>query len=205
MQVAGNGIPDHESAVAVDSDNNVYYTWMDDKMRLPYLAVSKDQGATWSKPIPIGPPGLKEGNLPTIDATAPGKVAIAYLGSENSPGGPKWPERGGCPPIGECPVPSEYEKTTWNGYITMSANALSKRPVFYTSTANNKKDPIIRTTCGPGRCRATYDFIDIEIAPDGTPWATFVDGCIAICSTQGPNNTGAEGLVGRLVGGPPLR
>jgi hypothetical protein len=206
VQVADNGIPDHESAVATDSDGNVYYTWMDAKMRLPYLAVSRDQGATWSKPIPIGPPGLKEGNLPTIDASAPGKVAIAYLGSENSPGGPDWPEEPPCSPIAlECPYPPEYEKVTWNGYMTMTANALAKRPVFYTSTINDKKDPLIRTTCGPGRCRATYDFIDIEIAPDGTPWAAFVDGCITVCITEAPRNQGAEGLAGRLVGGPPLR
>jgi hypothetical protein len=206
VQVADNGVPDHETAVAVDSDNNVYYAWMDGLMRLPYLAVSRDQGATWSKPIPIGPPGLKEGNLPSIDATAPGKVAIAYLGSENSPGGPDWPDSPSCSPVAaDCPGAPEYEKTTWNGYVTMSSNALAKRPVFYTSTINNKKDPLIRTTCGPGRCRATYDFIDIEIAPDGTPWATFVDGCIAICVDGGTRNIGAEGLAGRLVGGPPLR
>ncbi|HEY7873948.1 MAG TPA: sialidase family protein [Actinomycetota bacterium] len=206
VQVADNGIPDHESAVTTDSAGNVYYAWMDGRMRLPYLAISKDQGETWSKPIPIGPPGLKEGNLPSIDASAPGKVAVAYLGSENSPGGPDWPEQPSCSPTAiECPYSEEYQKTTWNGYITMSANALSKRPVFYTSTVNEKKDPLIRFTCGPGRCRATYDFIDIEIAPDGTPWAAFVDGCITICIEPGDRNIGADGLAGRLVGGPPLR
>jgi hypothetical protein len=206
VQVAENGIPDHESAVAVDSDNNVYYAWMDDKMRLPYLAISRDKGETWGKPIPIGPPGLKEGNLPSIDVTTPGKVAVAYMGSENSPGGPKWPDTPSCDALSlECPYPEEYENVTWNGYMTISANALAKRPVFYTSTVNDKKDPLVRTSCGPGRCRALYDFLDVQIAPDGTPWATFVDGCIAVCTTEAPRNQGAEGLAGRLVGGPPLR
>jgi hypothetical protein len=199
VQVANNGIQDHEAAVAVDSKNNLYYSWMDRQFRLPYLAISKDEGKTWSKPIPIGPPGLKEANLPTIDATAPGKVAIAYLGSENSPGGPFARCR---EDEDKCP----YEKVTWNGYITESANALSKRPIFYTSTVNDKRDPLIRNTCGPGRCRATYDFIDIEIGPDGTPWGAFVDGCISICADPvGTNNLGTDGIVGRLVGGPPLR
>jgi hypothetical protein len=206
VQVAENGIPDHESAVAVDSDNNVYYVWMDNKMRLPYLAISRDKGETWGKPIPIGPPRLKEGNLPSIDVTTPGKVAVAYMGSENSPGGPNWPDTPSCDALSlECPYPEEYTNVTWNGYITMSANALAKRPVFYTSTVNNKKDPLIRTSCGPGRCRALYDFLDVQIAPDGTPWATFVDGCIAVCVTEPPRNQGADGLAGRLVGGPPLR
>jgi hypothetical protein len=206
VQVAENGIPDHESAVAVDTQNNVYYAWMDNKMRLPYLAISKDQGETWSKPIPIGPPALKEGNLPSIDVTTPGKVAVAYMGSENSPGGPDWPEQQQCDALSlNCPYPPEYENVTWNGYITMSPNALAKRPVFYTSTVNDKRDPLIRTSCGPGRCRALYDFLDVQIAPDGVPWATFVDGCITVCSKEGPRNTGADGLAGRLVGGPPLR
>jgi BNR/Asp-box repeat protein len=204
VQVAKNGTQDHETGIAVDSANNLYYTWMDRKMRLPYLAVSKDQGKTWSKPIPIGPPGLKEANIPAIDARGPGKVAISYLGSENSPGGPKFPDAPSCPPVGECAAPEGYENVTWNGYITMSANALSKKPVFYTATVNDPKDPLVRLSCGPGRCRAELDFIDVEIGPDGTPWAAFVDGCIAACVT-GNLNQGSEGVAGRLVGGPRLR
>lgn len=204
VQVAKNGVQDHETAVAVDSKGNLYYTWMDHETRLPYLAISRDGGNKWTKPIPIAPPGLKEANIPAIDATAPGKIAISYLGSTNSPGGPDWPHST-CPPaIGACTDPPEYKNTTWNGYLTMSANALDNRPVFYTGTVNDPRDPLVRNTCGPGRCRAEYDFIDVEIGPDGTPWAAYVDGCILTCLTT-PNNQGSDGIVGALVGGPPLR
>ena len=90
--------------------------------------------------------------------------------------------------------------------MTMTANALSRRPIFYTSTVNEKSDPLIRRDCGPGRCRAVFDFIDVVVGRDGTPWGAFVDGCIAVCATRaGVSNIGSDAIVGRLVGGPSLR
>ena len=154
----------------------------------------------------IGPPGLKEANLPGLDVGGPGKVAIVYMGSENSPFRPgKETGAGECTAVGACPSSDEYKKTTWNGYMTISANALDKDPLFYTGTVNNKKDPLIRDTCGPGRCRAVYDFIDIVISRDGTAWGAFVDGCISVCAQTGPSNLGSEAIVGRLSGGPSLK
>jgi len=205
VQVAKNGTSTHEAGVAADAKGNIYYAWTA-RDRLPYLAVSKNGGKTWSKPIMIGPPGLKEANLPGLDVGAPGKVAVVYMGSENSPFRPGKDDNGGeCTAVGACPSSDEYKKTTWNGYMTISANALDKNPLFYSATVNNKKDPLIRDTCGPGRCRAVYDFIDIVIAKDGTTWGAFVDGCIAICAQAGSSNIGSEGIVGHLVGGPKLR
>ena len=88
----------------------------------------------------------------------------------------------------------------------MTANALAKNPVFYSGPANDPRDPLIRGQCGPGRCAAVYDFIDIVIGPDGTPWAALVDGCISICAgPTGGSNLGSDGVVGRLVGGPSLK
>ena len=55
-------------SVATDEKGNVYYLWISAKTRQPYLSVSKDEGATWSKPIKAGPPGIAEANLPQIDA-----------------------------------------------------------------------------------------------------------------------------------------
>ena len=51
---------------------------------LPYLAVSKDHGATWGKPIMIAPPGVHESNFPTIDASRPGHIAIGFPGSQST-------------------------------------------------------------------------------------------------------------------------
>jgi hypothetical protein len=90
--------------------------------------------------------------------------------------------------------------------MTLVSNALSDEPLFYTSTVNDKNDPLIRQHCGPGRCAAVYDFIDVVIGPDGTPWGAFVDGCTTICATaKGASNMGSDAIVGHLVGGPSLK
>jgi hypothetical protein len=190
MPVAKNGVSDHEASVATDEKGNIYYLYQG-RDRLPYLVTSTNGGKKWSKPMMVGAPGLNEANLPSIDVGGVGKVAMAYMGTENSPGQP---------------FEDPYDKTTWNGYMTISANALADNPVFYSTTVNDKDDPIKRGECGPGRCgTAVYDFIDITIAPDGQVWTSWVDACNLTCSKQGPGDAGNMGVIGRLVGGPRLR
>ena len=210
VQVSNIGIEGHEASISSDPKGNLYYLWVAPD-RLPYLSVSKNGGRKWSKPLMVAPPGLTESNLPSLDAGGVGKIAITYMGSENSPYKP--PRRGGEGGGGECTATSScggdnaYKNTTWNGYMTVSANALDKSPTFYTTTVNDKKDPLKRGECGPGRCgTGIYDFIDIVIGPKGDVYGAFVDACISICgSAQGASDMGADAVVGRLVGGPNLR
>jgi hypothetical protein len=143
---------------------------------------------------------VHEANLATLDVGNKGKVAIAFMGSENSP----W--RHDCRDNETCPEDAAYDGTTWNGYVTTTTNALAGNPVFVSTTVNPKNDPIARRRCGPGRCGLVFDFIDVVIGPDGDPYATFVDTCIAMCTGKtAATNYGADGVVVRLVGGPPLR
>jgi hypothetical protein len=194
VQVADTGMADdgtlqeHEAGVAVDRSGNVYYAWTG-RNRLPYLAISRDGGATWSQPLMIGPPGLTEANLPAIDIGDDGKVAITYMGSTNAPGGEA--------PTGSGPA---YAKATWNGYITMTVDALADDPLFFTAPVNDPADPFVKGGCGVGRCQQVFDFIDVVIAPDGTPYTSMVDGC----PRRGACPSLGQGVVGRLVGGPPL-
>lgn len=199
IQVAGNGMPrtqdqlaefEHEAAVAVDTKGNIYYFWTA-RNRLPYLAVSRDGGESFTKPLMVGPPGLKEAWGPTIDVGGVGKIALAYVGSTNAPGG-RSPDG-----LGE-----EYDYlVTWNGYITASIDALSKKPRFFTTPVNPPSDPIVRGECGVVRCEVQLDFIDVVIGPDGTPWTSMVDGC----PSPGDKCDAFLGFVGTVVGGPPLR
>jgi hypothetical protein len=188
VQVAENGANGHEAGVAADSKGNLYYTWIggDD---LPYLSVSRDRGETWSDPMMIGPPGIKRSSLPAIDIGDDGKIAMTYVASE-TPGKKK-------------------EDWTWNGYITMTADALAKDPVFYTGTLNAPSDPLhIGKGCGDTRCHTLGDFFDVTIAPDGTPWVAFVDACVKPdpCIPTFENiGVRGEAVVGRLVGGPKLK
>lgn len=207
VQVAKNGVAHHEASVATDRKGNIYYAYSA-RDRLIYLTMSKDEGKSWSKPMMVGAPGVNETNLPSLDVGGVGKVAIAYMGSENSPGMP-FPESPGTttnPNCAiaqlECPPPEEYKKTTWNGYVTVTRNALAKRPVFYSTTVNDKRDPLKRQTCGPGRCGLQIlDFIDVTIAPDGRVWSSWVDACTTGCAAKGAErDSGSDALAAHLVG-----
>lgn len=199
IQVAENGMPratsgvfEHEAAVAVDDKGNIYYFWTA-RNRLPYLAVSTNKGKSFSRPLMVGPPGLKEAWGPTIAVGGRGKIALAYVGSTNAPGGKS--------PVGEG---GEYtNRVTWNGYITTSVDALAKRPRLLTTSINRRSDPIMRGECGVIRCGVQWDFIDVVIGPDGRPWTSMVDGCLP----PGDRCDASPGLgfVGTVVGGPKLR
>ena len=182
----------HEAAVGVDAKGNIYYFWMG-RNRLPYLALSRDGGKSFSNPMMVGPPGLEEAWGPTMEIGATGKIALAYVGSTNAPGGES--------PDG---VGEEYaDAVTWDGYITTSVDALSETPRFFTASINPSSDPIMRGECDVNRCGVQVDFIDVVIGPDGRPYTSMVDGC------PPPGDACAEvigeGIVGTLIGGPRLR
>ena len=189
-------------SVALDEKGNIYYTWIASGNRLPYMSVSTNGGKKWSKPVMIGAPGLKETNLPQIDARGAGKIAFVYYGSTNSP-------YQKC--TDKCDA-TKYKKTTWNAYIGLSVNALDANPTFYTGIVNDPADPLVRAECGPGRCQQVFDFIDVEIGRDGIPYGAFVDSCIPPeaegqpgCTEISPTDGDYEGLMTKLVGGPSLK
>lgn len=201
---------DHEGSVGVDPDGNVYYAWVDNQ-RVPRLAVSTDGGHTWGPGMNVSAPGLTQAAMLHLIVGGVGKVAIMYKGSANAPAGP-FPRTTETDPAkcetvtgftggGDDPA---YADATWDGYLTMSVNALADEPTFLTAHANAPGDPMKRGTCGPIACGGG-DFYDIRVGPDGTPWAAWVDACIGECAEGGPSADWAEGsMVARLWGGPSL-
>ncbi|MGI8559371.1 MAG: sialidase family protein [Solirubrobacteraceae bacterium] len=200
------GLEDHEARVAIDASGIVYYFWIA-RDRLPYLAVSRDGGTTFGAPLMVAAPGVNEAWGPSIDVGAPGRVAFSYMGTTNSPGPPyctKTTLLSCTTATGGAPKPATaYASTTWNGYMGISIDALSADPTFQTATVNEPNAPLVRGTCGPVNCQQEADFLTLQIAPDGTPWASFVAACTAdpaqACSSPG------AGIAGRLVAGPNLR
>lgn len=199
VQVATNGTEylGSDTSVGVDAKGNLYYTYETAEQQI-FLVTSTDGGKSWSKPMAVGAPGVEEVNLPTLDVGKPGSVAIGYMGTTNSPFAK-------CNP--DCQN-SDWNDSTWNGYITMSTNALDRRPVFISAAVNHPSDPLYRGRCDfeSGRCGPILDFADIEIAPDGTPYAAFVDACYDQCVTEKSPPSGiGRGVLGHLAGGPKLR
>jgi hypothetical protein len=90
--------------------------------------------------------------------------------------------------------------------MTVTADALDVHPVFYSAPMNDPRDPMVRGTCGPIRCKAVYDFIGVVIDKQGRPWSSLVDGCVNVCAQpSATTDSGDEGVLGTLVGGPSLR
>jgi hypothetical protein len=157
----------HEAGVVGDRIGNLYYTWVAGADRLPYLTISHNGGRTWTKPMMIAPPGVKEAWNPAIDISPAGELVLAWMGSTNSPG----------PPFELGPHPRDYTNVTFNGYLTVIPAPLDANPTLYSTTVNDPADPFIKGKCEQIRCGREYDFIDAVAAPDGTAWADFVDVC----------------------------
>lgn len=201
VQVADNGMPfqsggptdydfsnatgfqEHEAGVVVDRKGRIHYLYTA-MNRLPYLVISDDGGGSWSKPVMVGPPGLKEASLPAIDIDSSGRIAMAYIGSTNAPGGDA-PDGAG----------SEYDGVTWNGYVTIFDAPLRKQTILHTATVNDPKDPLVVGECWILRCQQQYDFIDVVLDDSGRAWTSMVDGCHGMLGCFSPG----QGILGRVT------
>jgi hypothetical protein len=133
--------------MAVDDAHNLYVVWPGSDGR-PYVAVSKDQGATWKRPLMVGAPGVKLATpSPQVAARAAGHVAIGYYGSTSDP-------------------------RRVNGYLTESFDADGADPLFYSATLNDPGDPLYFPTDGGSPPR--NDYLGVTIGPDETPWTGLV-------------------------------
>ena len=188
--LGGDAHVGEHSSVAVDDAGNVYYLWYEDATQKPWLAVSRDHGATFGPPMNVAPPDVEQTNLMTLVAGAEGRIAMTFPGTQSDD--------------------FDDNLRPWDTWIIVSTDADSETPTFVATTANPAGDPIHRGDC-TGRCGAMLDFLDIVVSPhDGMVWATAVDNCTAsrACNTAEPGaspSNGNDGLVIRQLGGPALR
>lgn len=188
-------IPFVDPSVATDEHGNVYAAFIDENGWLHY-SVSRDLAQTWSAPVKVAE-GVT-GQMPVVAVGDPGKVVIAFPGTDDLPQGfaTDW-------------YPSDADRTKfveWGGYLAVAYNGLDSDPTFTTVSVNGS-DPLVRgAACGRGtRCNYFVDFIDATVGPDGRPYAAFVDGCTGTCATTpgASNNEGRTGLgvIGTLGSG----
>jgi hypothetical protein len=134
-------------SLAVDEGGNVYVVWRGADSK-PYLAISKDQGNSWTAPLMVGMPGVTSGGpTPQVAARRPGHVAIGYYGHTGDP-------------------------EVLSGYLTESFDATAATPIFYSALLNDPKDPLYFPTDGGTLPR--NDYLGVAIGPDGTPWVGLV-------------------------------
>jgi hypothetical protein len=184
MARQSDGTPDHEAAVVAAADGTLHYLWVAHN-RLPYLATSHDGGATWTSALMVAPPGVNETVLPALAIGPRGELAAAYMGTTSSPGAPF--DR------------AAYGDTSWTAYVTLIERPAARMPRLLSAPLTEEANPLINGTCGPFRCQAVFDFIDVQFAPEGTAWASVVDGCgDGLYALNGPDERGCYQL-GELV------
>lgn len=188
---------------------------------LPWLAISRDEGATWERTQVARMPAA--GHDASVAVDRAGNIYYAFISKDLLPylvvsrdDGKSWgkPMMVGSPGVTESSLPSiaigptsevvvGYMGTetmkrdgsnaeTWNGYLTTTANALARNPLLLSVQTNLDSDPLLRGTCPQTKCGPVYDFIDVVIDDTGSVWGAFIDGCTQVCvKTESPNDAQA--------------
>jgi hypothetical protein len=181
----------------MDSANNLYLAWEANQSNpitgskgqlVMNLAISNNLGQTWRILTHVTAPGITLEEPWDVAVRAPGQVAFSYYG-----------QQGG--------------KTSWDGFLTYTSDALDPNPVFRAAALNAPSQPLMYgppTTAGVATGPTADpmdrpDYIGVDIGPDGTPWASFVKECgtdptAPACLAEEPNHTTrtAIGFLGHL-------
>ena len=156
----------------VDDSGNLYSVHQSGAHLL--LRVSRDGGLDWSAPVDMAAPGVTSINEWFV-AQRGQEVAVSYLATTG-------------------------HATALDGYLTVTRDALTSNPLFWSATIN----PPARPMYDGSPAMARDDFIGVDIAPDGTPWASFFTSCpagstSAGCAGQDGNPQAAGAVAGRLA------
>ncbi|HEX4446818.1 MAG TPA: sialidase family protein [Polyangiaceae bacterium] len=179
--------------VTVDSSGNLYAIW-NDAAGLVRMAVSKDQGATWSDgatgasgsaAIVVSAPGVTTTVLSAITVKSPGTVAIAYFGSTDG--------------------------AQFDGYLAESTNALDPSPTFWSATVNSPSEPLFASGfdndyAGSLSGGDLDELVQVKYAPSGDIWASYLKEMCPKLNTKACSwdyaahaNSVFQGAIGRLV------
>lgn len=184
-------IDTHVLALAIDADDDLHvlYTAGDG---MPYYLTSRDHGASWSHARQVAAPGISASDRDriAIAAAAPGHVALAYLATDHPDGY----------------ATRDWDGAEWDMWLGVLAGDAA---IEWTKIS---ADPLGVDDCGTDRCIAPcagspcpgmYDYVDVQIAPDGRPWIAMVDTCLDECAITGEADR-AVAAVGTLASGPSL-
>ncbi|NNF60521.1 MAG: exo-alpha-sialidase [Gammaproteobacteria bacterium] len=101
------------TTLAIDTDGNLYYGWIEGGSFDVHVAVSTDRGDTWSSPVRVNLPGDSDLAVnPYMVAGSPGRVAILYNATADAPS------------------PDGADGQVWDLYLSQSLNALDPQPDY---------------------------------------------------------------------------
>lgn len=169
--------------LALDQDGNLYALWPDHEDRLR-LAVSRDQGKTFSEAVVVSAPEVTHVRYGAMAARSAGELAIAYYGSSDG--------------------------RAYHGYIAESKNALDSMPVFVGATIHREDRPLYRHGFDPGYLGMFWggdlnEYLQVKFAANGDIYASF---CKVMrrgaeraggWSHRGHARSKLQGILGRLA------
>jgi hypothetical protein len=141
---------------AADAAGNLYIAYIGDR-DLPALTLSRDHGATWSTPITVRAPAVKEVRRVAVTAGRRGHVALAYQGST--------------------------DRKAFQGYVTTTADALAGKPMYWSAPLNDPAHPLVYAVNAQGFGDRLLYQTD-AYAPDGTVLAGFHCARTSRCPNQ---------------------
>jgi hypothetical protein len=134
---------------------------------LPYLTIGTHRGARWTRPRMIAAPRVKQVRRVAVAVGRRGRVGLAYAGTTDG--------------------------THFNGYITQTDDALSRRPLFWSAPVNDPARPLLNGA-DPEVFGDRFFYGGAAVGPDGTVWAGFHCARTAACPGR------RVGVVGRVAG-----
>lgn len=134
-----------------------------------YVARTKDLGASWEGPFDVTPPGTTSTVFAALAAGDDGRIAMSFVAAAGVNGSSA----------------NAPEDARWHLYMVTSEDAASEDPTFVAYQATPDHDPVQVGPIHQGGADPTaerndrnlLDFIDGAVAPDGSFYVSFADGC----------------------------
>ncbi|WP_143546880.1 sialidase family protein [Rhodococcus sp. 06-235-1A] len=132
-------------STAVDDDGNVYAVWPD-RDGLLHAACSSDGAVSWSRPVVVSAPGVRDARFGAITATGSGRLGIAYYGRERG--------------------------RAFHGFIAQCRDFRTGRPVFVGGKYNEPDAPLFPHGFFNGfrdvaLGRSRNEIVRVQFAPNG--------------------------------------
>jgi hypothetical protein len=164
------------ATMAIDKAGNLFAVWEQAPVNaggqitgdtILEFAYSTDEGNTWSSPITVPTPGLRNNVMAWIAAGDDGRVGIAWFGT---PGAPSYPSSG----PDSCPATCD-----WSLFYTMSTNAHSASPTFTAPVQASEhfihRGSIQTVLGGQTGDRVLGDFLQLRIGAQGEAEISYGD------------------------------
>ena len=171
-----------DGELRVGPDGHLYLAYLTGTNTID-LRVSADGGRTWTHPVDMTAPAVRSTNGSVVQwafaERGNGEAAVSYL-----------VQRGGL--------------AVYDGYLSFTRDAEDAQPLLFASALNPLSTPM--RDAAPAQARD--DFVGVDIAPDGTPWASFAASCpgpvggatgTAACAGQSSDPEANEAVAGRLA------